>query len=105
MTNQSARWGVTILRVSVASVFLVHGITRLVLGTVGGFGSFLEGSGIPGGTAVAWTITVVEVVGGLALAHRFGGSWSSNGVCMAKLWPFFGYNIRGQSGNTTFRVT
>jgi putative oxidoreductase len=68
MTNQSARWGVTILRVSVASVFVVHGITRLVLGTVGGFGSFLEGSGIPGGTAVAWTITVVEVVGGLALA-------------------------------------
>ena len=68
MTSQSARWGITILRVSVASVFVVHGITRLVLGTVGGFGSFLEASGIPAGTAVAWTITLVEVVGGLALA-------------------------------------
>ena len=24
-----------------------------------------------------------------------GGSWSSNGVSMAKLWPFYGYNIAG----------
>jgi putative oxidoreductase len=68
MTSQSVRWGVTILRASVASVFVVHGVARLALGTVGGFGSFLGSCGIPGGTALAWTITVVEVGGGLALA-------------------------------------
>jgi hypothetical protein len=32
-------------------------------------------------------------------------SWNSNGVCMAKLWPFYGYNIGGQTVNATFRVT
>ena len=35
----------------------------------------------------------------------FGRSWSSNGVFMAKLWPFYGYNIPGQTVNTTFNVS
>ena len=26
---------------------------------------------------------------------QFARLWSSNGVCMAKLWPFYGYNIGG----------
>ena len=36
---------------------------------------------------------------------QFGWSWISNRVCIAKLWPFYGYNIGGQIVNTTFRVT
>ena len=35
----------------------------------------------------------------------FGGSWSSNGIFMTKLWPFYGYNIAGQIVNTTFKVS
>ena len=35
----------------------------------------------------------------------FGGSWSSNGVFVAKLLPFYGYNIAGQTVNTTFKVS
>ena len=34
-----------------------------------------------------------------------GGSWSSNGVFVAKLLPFYGYNIAGQTVNTTFKVS
>ena len=33
------------------------------------------------------------------------GSWSSNGVFMAELWPFYGYNIAGQTVYTTFKVS
>ena len=33
-----------------------------------------------------------------------GGSWSSNGVFVAKMLPFYGYNIAGQAVNTTFKV-
>ena len=33
-----------------------------------------------------------------------GGSWSSNGVFVAKLLSFYGYNIAGQTVNTTFKV-
>ena len=34
----------------------------------------------------------------------FGGSWSFNGVFVAKLLSFYGYNIAGQTVNTTFKV-
>ena len=34
-----------------------------------------------------------------------GGSWSSNGVYVAKLLPFYGYDIAGQTVNTTFKVS
>jgi putative oxidoreductase len=65
--DRQARIGVTLLRAAVASVFVVHGTTRVVLGTVGGFGTFLAGWGLPAGGAIAWTLTVVEIVGGIAL--------------------------------------
>ena len=35
----------------------------------------------------------------------FGGSLSSNGFFMEKLWPFYGYNIAGRTVNTTFKVS
>ena len=33
-----------------------------------------------------------------------GGSWSWNGVFVAKLLPFYGYNIAGQTVYKTFKV-
>jgi hypothetical protein len=35
----------------------------------------------------------------------FGGSWGSNGVFVVELVPFYGYNIAGQTVNTTFKVS
>ena len=67
----AARLGATILRVAVASVFVIHGVTRMALGTVDDFGGFLAMSGWPAGPALAWLLTVVEVVGGSALALGF----------------------------------
>jgi len=67
MANERTRWGVTILRIAVASVFIIHGVTRTALGTVGGFGGFLSSSGFPAGVALAWILTLVEIVGGVAL--------------------------------------
>jgi len=67
MVSKQIRSGVTILRASVASIFIVHGLTRVVLGTVGHFGAFLANWGFPGGPTVAWAITIVEIVGGTAL--------------------------------------
>jgi putative oxidoreductase len=68
MPDTQTRWGVTILRVAVASIFVVHGIARAALGIVDDFGAFLGASGLPAGAGVAWVLTVVEIVGGLALA-------------------------------------
>jgi putative oxidoreductase len=84
MANQRARYGVTILRAAVASIFVVHGATRTLLGTVGDFGAFLSGSGLPAGAAIAWTITVVEIVGGVVLAA---------GLAVIPLAAWFGIQI------------
>jgi putative oxidoreductase len=71
MSNQ-VRLGVTLLRVTVASVFVIHGITRLMNAGVGGFGAFIGSWGLPAGVALAWAITVVEVLGGMSLAAGYG---------------------------------
>lgn len=62
------RWGATLLRVAVASVFVIHGVARWSHGGVWPFGEYLQGSGFPAGAVIAWTLTIVEIVGGLALA-------------------------------------
>ena len=68
MANGSTRAGITILRVAVASIFVIHGVTRALNGTVDDFGGFLSGSGLPAGGAVAWVLTAVEIVGGVVFA-------------------------------------
>jgi putative oxidoreductase len=83
MSNRTS-WGVTLLRIAVASVFVVHGLTRCANGTVGGFGEYLSASGFPAGTALAWTLTLVEILGGLALAA---------GVLVLPLCGWFGAQI------------
>ncbi len=42
--------GLVIIRVALAVLLLIHGITRAYLGTVSGFGEFLVGNGIPYGS-------------------------------------------------------
>ncbi|NUM81773.1 DoxX family protein [bacterium] len=56
------------LRIGVSSIFIIHSIARMYLGTVGGFGEFLNGHGFPAGTILAWFITIAELIGGVALA-------------------------------------
>ena len=73
--DHRARVGVVVLRVAVASVFVIHGIARTLHGTVGGFGEFLGSWGFPAGAAVAWTITIVEIAGGAALALGYAIRW------------------------------
>lgn len=70
--SPQVRLGVTLLRVAVASVFVIHGITRTMNGTVGGFGGFLESWGFPAGVAMAWALTITEILGGALLAAGIG---------------------------------
>jgi len=60
--------GLIIIRLTLAVLLLIHGITRLRLGTVGGFGEFLASNGIPFGVAVAWFVTVFELTASLLMA-------------------------------------
>ena len=60
--------GLTLLRVAVALMMLVHGAARAALGIVDDFGVVLDRWGFPMGPALAWAITVTEIVGGALLA-------------------------------------
>jgi putative oxidoreductase len=67
----SPQAGLLVLRLVVASLILIHGLYRVFSGGVDPFGQFLGAVGFPLGTAIAWTITVMEIVGSLALAAGF----------------------------------
>lgn len=71
-SDVSARHALTALRIGVALLLIVHGVARVGLGIVDDFGGFLNGIGFPFGVALAWGITVFEIVGGLVLA---AGRW------------------------------
>ena len=62
------RLGLTALRIIPALLIVAHGVFRITTGGVAPFGEFLGSKGLPLGLVVAWTLSVVEVVGGLTVA-------------------------------------
>ena len=66
-----ATFPLTLLRAGTATILIIHGIARAWLGIVDDFGVVLNTWGFPAGFALAWTITIVEIVGGALLAAGF----------------------------------
>jgi putative oxidoreductase len=60
-------WGLTVLRVVVGVVFLVHGGQKLFFMGFGGVAGFLGSLGVPAPGLFAVIVTLVELLGGLAL--------------------------------------
>lgn len=60
-----------LLRVAVSLFLVAHGLARIYLGTVGGFGEFLNSKGFIIGGLLAWLITIFEIFGGMALAWNY----------------------------------
>lgn len=55
----------TIVRIAAAGNMIIHGITRLSLGTVSNFDGWLTSLGFPPYTA--WALTFFEILGGVAM--------------------------------------
>ncbi|GAB5521141.1 MAG: hypothetical protein RhofKO_33920 [Rhodothermales bacterium] len=66
--SSSSHRALTTIRVTAALLLIIHGIARMSLGIVDDFGGFLGGIGFPLGVALAWFITITEIMGGAALA-------------------------------------
>ena len=64
-------FGLVVLRVIVGIVFLAHGLQKVLQFGVGGFAGNLEGQGVPLPLFFAVVVTLVEVVGGVALILGF----------------------------------
>ena len=65
----------TLLRVTVSVFLMAHGIARAYLGTVNGFGEFLNSKGFLVGGFLAWGITIFEIAGGAAMALGYFVRW------------------------------
>lgn len=66
--------GLQCIRIVLAALLFVHGAARLRLDAVDDFGAFLDGRGIPLGLAVAWGVTLYELVASPLLALGRGVS-------------------------------
>lgn len=62
--------GMEIMRYALAAMMLIHGVTRIALGGVAPFGGFLASKGFPFGVALAWAITIFELLGSVLLCTR-----------------------------------
>ena len=58
---------IALLRCVAAILMMAHGVARISNGAVYEFGVFLDQQGVPVGETIAWMLTVMEIVGGLAL--------------------------------------
>lgn len=64
-----------LFRIIVSGLLIAHGVIRMIAGTVGGFGEFLNSKGFVIGTALSWGLTLFEITGGLLMAVGFLVKW------------------------------
>lgn len=70
MTTQE--WAILILRVTVGIIFVAHGGQKLLMMGFGGVAGFFGSLGIPMPMIAAVVVTLLELVGGLALILGIG---------------------------------
>jgi len=60
-------WGLTVLRIVVGAVFVAHGSQKVFVQGFGRVSAFLGALGVPAPPAAAVVLSLVELLGGLAL--------------------------------------
>ena len=71
----SSDHSLVLLRITVALIMMAHGIMRLIVNSLSGFGEFLSSKGFPLGEVLAWGITVFELAGGVLLIMGIYRRW------------------------------
>lgn len=64
-----------VFRIVVALLLVAHGVIRLSVASVNGFGEFLNSKGFVIGPAIAWFLTIFEIAGGLLMAAGYFVKW------------------------------
>lgn len=76
---------ITILRFTVALMFIAHAVVRITGGTVNQFGEFLENKGFIAGVVIVWILTTFEIIGGLLMAFGYYTRWMAAGFILILL--------------------
>ena len=92
--TQWQRWGITILRVVVGTVFLVHGGQKLFVFGFGGVAAFLGQVGIPAPGLAAVILTAVESLGGLALLLGLFTRWAAIPLAIVMLVAILAVHLK-----------
>jgi putative oxidoreductase len=64
-----------IFRAALGLMLAAHGFMRLYVNSVGGFGEFLNSKGFLIGPAIAWFLTIFDLVGGILMATGVFARW------------------------------
>jgi putative oxidoreductase len=76
---------ITILRFTVALIFVAHALVRITGGTVNRFGEFLESKGFIAGVTIVWMLTAFEIAGGVLMAIGYFTRWMAAGFIIILL--------------------
>lgn len=72
-TRSLAPYAPTVLRVTTGVIMAAHGYQKLTGMTPAGFGNgMLDGLGVPAPVLMGWVVTLIELVGGIALIIGLG---------------------------------
>ena len=93
MTSKSA-WAAMILRVIVGITFLVHGVSKFMMG-FDGIAQFFSGAGIPLPFASAVLVTLAESIGGLLLILGLLTKWAAIPLLITMLVALFAVHLKG----------
>ncbi|MBI3014343.1 MAG: DoxX family protein [Candidatus Tectomicrobia bacterium] len=96
-TGESAArggWGITVLRVIVGVVFLLHGGQKLFVWGFGGVAAFMTQVGIPVPMLAAVVVTAVEFLGGLALVLGLFTRWAAVLLAVDMLVAIFAVHLK-----------
>ncbi len=83
--SRSQGWGITVLRLAVGVVFLMHGGQKLFVMGFAGVAAFIGSLGIPAPALAAPLVTLVELLGGLALVLGLYARWAGALLAMDML--------------------
>jgi putative oxidoreductase len=105
-TLDSARsWALVPLRLVVGYGFLAHGVAKWTRGPAA-FGRLLHVIGVPLPTTTAWLVTLVEILGGLAILVGLGVAIACIPLIASMLVAMFTLHVRyGFSSVNTIGLT
>jgi putative oxidoreductase len=108
---QLQAWGITVLRVVVGAVFLVHGLQKLFVMGIGDLSGMFGGMGLPLPMIAAIVVTAVEALGGLALILGLFTRWAAIPLAIVMLVALFmvhlpnGFFVTGGGNGYEFVLT